>query len=147
MLKGDGDASNSMKEEVPSAVTTTTTTINTTYESTKEHSPSTMSLPKEHSAVISSITTTAAAKSVVLDLHANPEVSVSQQSKELFVHFHRNHRLPYFLLFACPFFSFFSFFLFIFLFPSFYFYFLLFFIFRPVAVASRTHCGGNSCPP
>ena len=65
-----------MKEEIPSAVTTTTTVINTSYDVGKDHTlSSAISVPSKDSVVVSSTTTTSTAKSVVLDLHANPEVS------------------------------------------------------------------------
>ena len=94
LLKGDGDVSTSMKEEIRGAVTTvtsaatsTTTMTNATYDMSKDNkSLPSASLPNKDPAVTSNSTTTttaaAAAKSVVLDLHANPEVRGEKRRRE-----------------------------------------------------------------
>ena len=70
-----------MKEEIPSAVTTTTTVINTSYDANKDHAlSSAISVHSKDSVAVSSTTTTSTAKSVVLDLHANPEVSCERRN-------------------------------------------------------------------
>ena len=94
-MKGDGDVSTSMKEEIRGAVTTvtsaatsTTTMTNATYDMSKDNkSLPSASLPNKDPAVTSNSTTTtttaaAAAKSVVLDLHANPEVREEKKRGE-----------------------------------------------------------------
>ena len=93
LLKGDGDVSTNMKEEIRGAVTTvtsatsTTTMTNATYDMSKDNkSLPSASLPNKDPAVTSNSTTAttpaAAAKSVVLDLHANPEVRGEKRRRE-----------------------------------------------------------------